>query len=296
MADIRQSHKWANYLTSLGWHAEVIDGVFVYTKKLLGATLIKVQRPEKLTEVVVKKIETFAIKEKALFLKFDLKTDQDEKLLKSLGYGGSTSPLLCTSTIIVDLTVPVETLWKNMKKDARYSISYAKKRGLKTTFVRGPKEEGLVSFHHDLLKAGRKKKIYVQPLSDHKLKLKAFGEDLVLARTFQGDKLLSADIALINGDETFLEHFFSSDLGKKLHSTYFELWGTMLYLKENGFKRLDFEGIYDDRFPNSTKNWLGFTYFKRKFGGQEVQYPRPRIKYFSKLFLRFQKALGQLPL
>ena len=68
MSDIRQSQNWATYLTSLGWQAEVIDGVFVYTKKLLGATLIKVQRPEQLTEEAVKKIETFTIKKKTLFL------------------------------------------------------------------------------------------------------------------------------------------------------------------------------------------------------------------------------------
>ena len=34
---------------------------------------------------------------------------------------------------------------------------------------------------------------------------------------------------------------------------------------------MDLEGVYDERFPN--KKWLGFTHFKKCFGGKEKEYP-----------------------
>lgn len=44
-----------------------------------------------------------------------------------------------------------------------------------------------------------------------------------------------------------------------------------MWAKKRGCKIFDFEGIYDERFPN--KSWLGFTHFKKSFGGYEVSYP-----------------------
>jgi lipid II:glycine glycyltransferase (peptidoglycan interpeptide bridge formation enzyme) len=44
-----------------------------------------------------------------------------------------------------------------------------------------------------------------------------------------------------------------------------------------GCKIFDFEGIYDSRFP--IKSWLGFTHFKKQFGGNEIAYPGCYIKF-----------------
>ena len=44
-----------------------------------------------------------------------------------------------------------------------------------------------------------------------------------------------------------------------------------------GAKILDFEGIFDERFPN--KKWKGFTHFKKSFAGYEVEYPGAFSKF-----------------
>jgi lipid II:glycine glycyltransferase (peptidoglycan interpeptide bridge formation enzyme) len=54
------------------------------------------------------------------------------------------------------------------------------------------------------------------------------------------------------------------------------VWYGILWGKKRGAKMFDFEGIYDSRFPN--KSWLGFTHFKKSFGGKEVEYPGCFVK------------------
>src|SRR3990172_13077901 len=57
MIDIRQTLRYATYLTSIGWKVERIDGVNYFIKKfpLIGA-LLKIQRPEKIDFNTVDKL------------------------------------------------------------------------------------------------------------------------------------------------------------------------------------------------------------------------------------------------
>jgi lipid II:glycine glycyltransferase (peptidoglycan interpeptide bridge formation enzyme) len=48
--------------------------------------------------------------------------------------------------------------------------------------------------------------------------------------------------------------------------------------KKRKCKLWDFEGIYDERFPN--KDWLGFSHFKKSFGGSEILFPGSVTKWF----------------
>jgi lipid II:glycine glycyltransferase (peptidoglycan interpeptide bridge formation enzyme) len=45
----------------------------------------------------------------------------------------------------------------------------------------------------------------------------------------------------------------------------------MLEGKARGCRWLDFDGIYDERYP-MTKEWEGFGQFKQGFGGRVVTY------------------------
>jgi peptidoglycan pentaglycine glycine transferase (the first glycine) len=56
-----------------------------------------------------------------------------------------------------------------------------------------------------------------------------------------------------------------------LNLPYFIVWEAMKEAKKRGCKIWDFEGIYDARWPN--KSWLGFSHFKKSFGGEEIEFP-----------------------
>jgi lipid II:glycine glycyltransferase (peptidoglycan interpeptide bridge formation enzyme) len=48
--------------------------------------------------------------------------------------------------------------------------------------------------------------------------------------------------------------------------------------KKRGSLVWDFEGIFDQRFPN--KDILGYTHFKKSFGGKEIEFPGAFTKWF----------------
>src|SRR4030042_1056681 len=64
---------------------------------------------------------------------------------------------------------------------------------------------------------------------------------------------------------------FTNNEGRTSLSQYSLLYQGILWAKRQGCKVFDFEGVYDPRFPD--KSWLGFSHFKRSFGGYEVEYP-----------------------
>ena len=82
----------------------------------------------------------------------------------------------------------------------------------------------------------------------------------------------SSGAIFLKGDESV--HYwqaFSSRKGREDYAQYKILWSGISWAKNIGAKIFDFEGIYDERYPN--KSWLGFTHFKKSFGGEEVYFP-----------------------
>jgi len=59
---------------------------------------------------------------------------------------------------------------------------------------------------------------------------------------------------------------------------YLVVWELMQEAKKRGCKTWDWEGIYDERWPN--KGWKGFTHFKKSFGGYEVEFPGSFTRWF----------------
>ena len=78
-------------------------------------------------------------------------------------------------------------------------------------------------------------------------------------------------IFLIGDGVGYYWQAFTNKEGRKEQIQYKIVWEGILWAKKRGAKVFDFEGIYDPRFPD--KSWLGFTHFKKSFGGYEVEYP-----------------------
>lgn len=80
---------------------------------------------------------------------------------------------------------------------------------------------------------------------------------------------------LADGIAYYWQAFANKEGRKKLYQ-YKVVWEGILWAKKKGARIFDFEGIYDERFPNKT--WLGFTHFKKSFGGYEVEYSGAFVK------------------
>lgn len=296
MRDIRQSENWGKYLESLGWKYEKVEDIFVFIKSIGFGSVIKIQRPEKLTPKKIKAIDELALKNKALFVKCEpAELPDTENLLKN-GYKRSFFPLVCPSTVIMDLTKSEEELLRNLKKDVRQSIRKAKEEKLETKFYINATPEKQKEAWELLTKTGKEKKFYVQPFSDFESKVKIWGEDSIIVTTYKDGEILAASLVLLFDENAFYTHAGTNLKGREVYASYQQLWETILYLKKLKIKKFDLEGINDERFPNFTRNWGGFSLFKLKFGGEVLKMPAPYIKYYSKLLTAFSKFAGELPL
>jgi lipid II:glycine glycyltransferase (peptidoglycan interpeptide bridge formation enzyme) len=283
--DIRQSVLWGEYLSKFGWHNVLTKNEIRLSvcPTLLGS-LIKVQRPHLLTKEDLSEIDEIAAKEKALIVKLEPMSKQDEDLLKENGFQYSRFPQCPPSTMYIDLHLSQEDLWSRLSHSAKYSINRSRREKDVTEFFQNPSAEILAKFYRIAKETARTKKFYIMPISDYIARIEVFKDKSYIA--------LSKDVhGEITGGKFFLEDgglvlYVSggtSSEARKHKSGYLLTWDSIIYFKDKGLDVMDLEGMDDKRFPNYTKDWGGFSHFKEKFGGEVVQYPVPYIKYYSPL-------------
>lgn len=157
------------------------------------------------------------------------------------GFRLSKSPYLPTKTLQLDLIKSKTELYKNLKKDARYALR-------KTENFEIEKGKNYLSF------------------KEYRNLKKAFGKNCLLLGTPN-----SSAIFLKAGNVAYYWKAKTNKQGRKSLVQYKIVWEGIVWAKKMKAKVFDFEGIYDERFPN--KKWQGFTHFKKSFGGHEVSYP-----------------------
>ena len=263
MLDIRQTLEYAKYLSKTGWvverHAEI--NYFIKKFPLIGSA-IKIQRPE---DIITTQTIKLSKKYRAFQIIYEPKNTPDAKYLLSCGYKLSKSPFLPTKTIQLDLTESKEDILMQMKKDARYSIK-------KTENLKPNTENNLEEFRRVWKKSvGFKRYIpSITSLKDLKVSFKENSLFLTAGLPRQSEAEAGA-IFLIGNKIAYYWQAFTSKAGRKSLAQYKIVWEGILWAKAHGAKIFDFEGIYDERFPN--KRWLGFTHFKKSFGGEEIEHP-----------------------
>jgi len=271
MVDIRQSVNYANYLKSQGWIVERIKNTNYFIKKIpiLGSVL-KIQRPINLNFETIKNIE----KKYRIFqtiieptLSSNIRSRVHDLLLLH-NFKLSNSPYLPSKTMELDLTPPKEKIYGKFTKDCKYSIR--KGENLKIKEYSTPEE--LKIFHSSWKKFVNFNR-FVPNLSSLINLKKSFPNNHSIFLTSHnkiGNIIGGAIFTRSSHDIAYYWYGFTNKEGRTSLSQYALLYQGILWAKLNGCKIFDFEGIYDERFPN--KSWLGFTHFKRSFGGDEVSY------------------------
>jgi hypothetical protein len=268
MVDIRQTVQYANYLSKIGWGVERVGEINYFIKKFpLVGSILKVQRPE---EIRINKIRELSKKYRAFQIIIEPKTDFDAKFILSLSFKLSKSPYLPTKTLILELVRSEKELLKGMKKDARRVVG-----GYVTPDIAFYKYEKLntMGCFHEVWRGAVGIKKYVPPLS-HLQSLKKSFKDNALFLIYKD----AGAIFLIADEIAYYWQAFNGKIARKNLYQYKIIWEGILWAQKNGAKIFDFEGIYDERFPN--KSWLGFTHFKKSFGGYELKYPGTFVKWF----------------
>lgn len=271
MVDIRQTEGYANYLKREGWVVERIDGVNYFIKKLpLIGYLLKIQRPEKLDFNVIDKISR---KYRIFQIVIEPKDTVHCSQLTDHGYKLSKSPFLPTKTLQIDLTQKPEEILKHFKKDARAAIKrggvnvikeYSSPDEIKTWRSAWKNSVNFKRFVPGEMQLNNIRKSFPQ---HHSIFLASHN---IVGRII-GGVLFTTSSHDVSNYITYYWYGFTNKEGRTSLSQYTLLYQGILWAKKHGYRIFDFEGIYDERFPN--KSWQGFTHFKRSFGGHEVLYP-----------------------
>ena len=268
MIDIRQTASYAKYLKRIGWIVEESNDIYYFIKKIppIGSVL-KIQRPRQIYLSTIKKLQK---KYRVFQTIIEPKDELGAKYLTSINFRRSKSPYIPTRTLLLDLIQSEDNILKQMKKDARRSI-LKNKRGKVYKYNKKIQEfrdawKKTVSFNH-----------YIPPQKHIEAMKKSFKNNCLLSVCLNDSKEISAGaIFLLNNKVGYYWQAFTNEDGRKELMQYKIVWEGILWAKKKGAKIFNFEGIYDPRFPN--KKWLGFTHFKRSFGGYEVKYPGAFIK------------------
>lgn len=277
--DIRQTQEYASYLKKEGWIVERIENTNYFIKKLpLIGSVLKIQRPNHLdiqtTWQLGKKYRVFQTI-------IEPRTMADGQWLMANGFKLSKSPYLPTKTLQIDLTQSIDKITANFKKDARYALRATNNLKLITNNLKD-----LENFREAWKKAVGLKR-YVPTLKSLINLRNSFSthKPVILTSHNVFSSMIGGAIFIRSlHDYAYYWQGFTNNEGRTSLSQYSLVYQGILWAKRMGCKVFDFEGIYDDRFPN--KSWLGFTHFKKSFGGKEILYPgcytKLRFPYFDR--------------
>lgn len=281
MTDLRQSKSYAKYMESQGWVVEYINGVYYYLKKvpILG-WILKIQRPDMdICEAWLAgpvKILSDKYKPYQICIEPNLATGSITKkyhnLLLQNGYKLSKSPFLPTKTLRIDLTRSVKEITNDFEKRLKSKIVRGSK--VKTSIIASYKD--LENFQKSWKNSVNSLR-YVASVNQLNNIIKSFPQkdSLLLASHNMSSRVIGGALFTIcreiNDTVCYYWYGFTNKEGRALLSHFSLMYQAILWAKNRGCTSFDFDGIYDERFPK--KSWLGFTRFKKEFGGYEVPYP-----------------------
>jgi len=137
------------------------------------------------------------------------------------------------------------------------------------------REDQVLNFYALLRRSGRG---YIPGLEEFRDLCDSFAGRAFIVLTFYGRDLVAGVLVLCTKGVASYMYPAVSFQGRRLLCGYLAVWESLQEARRRGCTAFDFEGLYDERFP-SLRRWKGFTAFKERFGGQEISYPGPFVKY-----------------
>jgi lipid II:glycine glycyltransferase (peptidoglycan interpeptide bridge formation enzyme) len=174
-------------------------------------------------------------------------------------------------TLLIDLRESEEELLREMKPKGRYNINVAKKHRVDITKM--PLQEGVNDFLA-LYKPFVKQSGFEGKKDDYFLYLASLVPSMKEAALFvatRDKQLLSCAIVLYYGDTATFLYGASSYDDRNLMAPYLLHWEIIRDARKRGFTWYDFYSLAPGDGAVSHP-WYGFSVFKRKFGGVEVNY------------------------
>ncbi len=265
LEDIRQNPLWLAFCETKGYkiisiptkHKKPIWGIAIPIG-FFGMKMLKIQRATVDPDwLALKKIKR---ENRIVSTIIEPQKIRSKKSYKYFGYKLSNFPYLATKTVVIDLKQTTKQLWKKLSENTRRLI----KKNEKLTI----KEVSAEAFL-ELWKPNSK--IWTMKLSELLKMEEVLAKKVKFLVSYLVEKPQSGILLIETKNTANYYHSFTTSEGRLTGAHFRMVWEVMMKEKDCGMKYFDFEGIYDRRWPQ--KRWLGFTEFKRKFGGREITFP-----------------------
>lgn len=274
MSDIRQSLKYGQYMAKIGWQTKTLDGCQFFLRPVpLFGSIIKIQRSDL---IPFDQLDKLAKSNRGFLVSAE---PANEKLVPQLlqhGFQMNKGAMIPSKTRQIDLSPSEQAILQSFNRTRKYKIGKAQRNNFEV------KINGKISDFVDLWTQNALKRGFWVPIKDQiRAMYEIFGEDASLILAYQQENLIAGILLIIEGKTAHYFYAASNETGRKLCAPSLLTWEAMKLAKKKGCTIFDFEGIYDERFPQ--KSWQGFSYFKESFGGYEVSYPGRFIKTYGLL-------------
>lgn len=187
----------------------------------------------------------------------------DDSVLKKFQEFNNLQP---KKTLLVDLTKPIEQIYKDITNSRRQGIILSPKKGVEVSHSNSA--EYFEIFDSLVKKTGTRQGFGIFGSEHYRNILNFMPAEIFLAK-LEDNAIAAAEIIFWGDTATYL-HAGSDGENKHLRAPDLLIWKIIEESKNRGFKKFDFWGIDEKRFP-------GVTFFKKSFGGYELQYPKARI-------------------
>lgn len=207
-----------------------------------------------------------------------------EGAMMAQGFRLDPSPISPTRTILIDLSQTDEGLLAAMKSKTRYNIRLSMWRGLEHHAYPGKEllsPGGKFEEFHAIF-AQNCQRIGMQPPPPQALRriFTALGDQLFTAHAYQPGGQACAVTAYIHHDNTLSYEFNgTTETVRQNFAADLLVWAGIQEGERLGCDWFDFDGLYDERFPDD-EDWKGFSRFKSSFGGREVLYLGTYVERF----------------
>lgn len=192
------------------------------------------------------------------------------------------------TSLIVDLAQSEEEIMSQMKPKGRYNIKVAEKHD-----IRVEASSDVAEFYHLLKKTGNRDGFGIHEEKYYQNMLGSLGQHAQLLLAHYDDRVVAGGI-FVYLDEWGIYYYGASDHHyRKYMAPYLIQWTAIKEAKKRGCKYYDFLGIAPQGAVNHP--WSGVTEFKRKFGGDELDYPKAKdliLRPFWYFLYKLRKGSG----
>jgi len=257
--DLRQSDEYANFMSRIGWQIpEIPKSKFqMFIKRFGFLTVAKIRRAREITDWG--ELKNILNKYRINMCRIDPET-ADVKEYKNNGFKLEKNQMVATKTLLLDLTGSENELLMEFKTETR--------RKLKRDVNYEIRNMNNFDEFYEILKNGyREIDVWCPSKSEYQALIDSF-EKKCFCVTIDNK---AGCLVIIH--KQVAEYYYASatKMGKAENLPYVIAWMAINEARHRGAKVWDWNGLYDDRYPEN--RYIGFSFFKKRFGGVEMEFP-----------------------